>query len=209
MIPARIFLILFLLLAAARADAANVEALVGGGTASSEDSSADFFQVRVRAVHALLARLDAFAGLEYTQSEETDGDDYYYSSSNDVRFSFYYPAAALGLRFKPVVRDKIQLYLALGAVAGRVYYETDFSHSHLTLLSEDKDSAYFIVPRFEMGLNHRISERTTLIAQGGATGALPAFNAVAANKKTGVIEDVTVNNRGYMFGFMLGVRYKY
>ena len=213
MTPARIFFILFLLLiaamSAARADAASMEVLAGGGTAASVDSSVGFYQVRVNIVQALAKRLDAFAGLEYTKSGEGEQDEDYPNISNHARYSFYFPAAAFGLRYKLVARETFQLYLALGGVAGKVYYRTNFTDSDLTLLSEDHDSTYFIVPRFEVGVNYKIGERTALIAQMGVTGALPAFNAVVANKGTGTVEELKLNDGAEMFAFMLGLRYNY
>ena len=206
--PVRIILLLWVLAVmgtAKEATATNGEIFSGDGSNDSVGGTVvSYTQERVNLVFPLMKRLDAYAGLEYTKSSvETEG----YTSP--YRYSFYFPDAGFGLRLKPVARDRFQLYVALGAIVGEVFYKADFANSDFTLLSNDRGRTFFIAPRFGFGANFRVYRELRLCAEISVTGPIPGFNVVVANKNSGKLETLKLNNDKDMVGFMLGLRYDY
>ena len=194
---------LLFMLIPVEANAADVEVHVGGGNKGNQMSElgGHFGKASVTAIFPQWERVDFFFGIEYDLSR----------NSKPVKYSFDVAAVSFGLRLKqPTINERIELYLALGGVAGKIFYRSDFSdQDNYTVLSKTEDNTYFISPRIGFGTNINLSKQIGLGVEVSYTGSPPAFSVVEANRNTGQIETLKLNSGADMFGIELGVRYTF
>lgn len=194
--------LLFLLLPV-EVHAASIEVNAGGGNKGNQlsETGGHFGMASVTAVFPQWRRVDLFSGIEYAISR----------NSKPVEYSFDIEAATFGLRVKqPTSREQVELYLALGGIAGRIHYKADFrDQTRYTALSMTEDSTYFISPRLGLGTTIGLSGQIGLGVELSITGPPPAFSVVTANHNTGQFEDLKLNYGATMYGAVIGVRYAF
>jgi hypothetical protein len=192
-----------LLLTPVAVNAATIEIKAGGGNKDNQlsETGGHFGKASITAIFPQWQRVDLFSGIEYDRS----------NNGKPVKYSFDIEAASFGLRLKqPVLNRRVELYLALGGIAGKIHYKSDFSdQTSYTALSITEDSTYFISPRIGFGWSINLSKQFGLGIELAVTGPPPAFSVVTANQNTGQIEDLKLNYGGTMYGAELGVRYTF
>jgi len=183
-------------------NAATIEVNAGGGNKGNQlsETGGHFGKASITAIFPQWQRVDLFSGIEYDMS----------NNSKPVKYSFDIAAVSFGLRLKQPISKRVELYMALGGIAGMILYKSDFSdQTNYTALSKTEDSTYFISPRIGFGTSINLSKQIGLGVELSITGPPPAFSVAAANHNTGQIEDLKLNYGATMFGAELGVRYTF
>jgi hypothetical protein len=198
---------LFLFLPAA-AYAATFEAHAGVGSMGEPSSDSSVYkQLGIAVVFPQWPRVDLYSGIEYLQS---DNAQELCSGCGSIDYSVGIVAVSFGLRFKLLAGERLQVYVALGGIAGEVNYDTDFGgQTGIVPLSATSDSVLFVSPKIGLGVNIHFSKLPDMNIEISVTGSAPAFDMVVLNNNIGQVQDTKLNKGGDMGGFVIGVRHAF
>ncbi len=156
--------------------------------------------------------LDLFVGAEYADFNAYERLQRIEISETFVEYNFKYSWRIMdipfGLHLKLPTKGRWKPYLALGGIAGSVYYykvETNFEN--VELLSTSEDSRIFLALRVGGGIDIGLGTRFSLGIELNDTIGVPSFNAIVSDLNTGEVTGVIVNDGAHMIVFNLGLRY--
>ncbi len=171
-------------------------------------TSGSYDQDNVNMVFEAVRRIDFFIGPEYTRARDVT-QDFGGLITSTVDYSFRFAGASFGLRFKPVASRRWHLYLAAGAIAGKIHYRADFGPTGLTPLSSNENTVRFVRPRLGFGMMIALTEKISAGAELAFTDSPPSYQVTVLNNNTGEIEQRKFSDNAQMFGVSFGLRYAF
>lgn len=191
------------LVCACLASAQNVEASSARAQVGFGSSDSNFY---TRGNLELFLYDGTFAPYIGVENGGAVHDREYCASCNGVINSEYeYNAAVLGLQIKPFENRRVDPYLVLGVIHGRVKYSAWAKDTRDSVVSLSRDQASYTAYRGGFGLHIVLRKNLALEVELNATNGVPAAYAVVSNGTSTATAEMF--NRSTIVNIAFGVRY--
>jgi opacity protein-like surface antigen len=195
---------------AKNADALGVQAQVGWGN----DLDADMLRLGYgRADLNIIFHdselFDVFIGGENASSEHKNLIRF--GGDGSITSLYTYNAATLGVHVKPFERRRLNPYLILGALSGKVRYSAEANDSTVDIVSVSRGKASYTTYRAGLGLNIATSSNFALEVEATYTGGVPSVHATVT-KPSGPVgnrSDEIMFDGSPIVNLVVGIRYTF
>jgi opacity protein-like surface antigen len=192
------------------ADALGVEGQVGWGNDLDADRlRLGYFREDLNIFLHDGELFDVFIGAEHAQSEHQHLIRF--SGDGSIGSFYTYNAATLGIHVKPFERRRVNPYLMLGALSGKVHYSAEANDSTVGILSLSRDKAWFTTYRAGLGLNIVVIGNLAIEVEADYTGGVPAAHATVTDRSgpVGNKSDRVMFDGSPIVTIAVGIRYTF
>ncbi|HUJ19183.1 MAG TPA: hypothetical protein VL197_14465 [Nitrospirota bacterium] len=152
---------------------------------------------------------DVFIGGEHASSEHQNLIRF--GGDGSIDSSYVYNAAVFGIHVKPFEKRRMNPYLTLGALSGKVHYSAKPNDSTVEILSLSRDKASYTTYRAGLGLNIVVISNLAIEVEATYTGGVPAVHATVTDPSgpVGNRSDRIMFDGSPIINIALGIRYMF